>query len=74
MNRPWTRRAVAQEQGVALCDLHRAVSLRPAVERPNYFTGDGIHLSDAGGRLVGDLLAGCLERAWLLDRITGGGE
>jgi len=63
-------RDLAREDAVFLCDLHRAVADLPAAERARYFTGDGIHLSDAGGRLVARLLADCLEEAVLLDAVS----
>lgn len=63
-------RAVAREREVPLCDLHREIAALPQAERPNYFTGDGIHLSHKGGRLVARLLADCLDRASLLAQLT----
>ena len=64
-------RTVAREEKVPLCDLHQAMATLPRAERARQFTGDGIHLSEEGGRMVGKLLVDCLEKAGLLEKISG---
>jgi lysophospholipase L1-like esterase len=55
-------RQVAAAEGAVVCDAAAAFdALGPA--RRQHFVQDGIHLSEAGDRVLANLLADCIERA-----------
>lgn len=63
-------RAVAAEHGAALCDL--AAGFR-AVYRAGHgqmlFQNDGIHLTDAGDRMIAEMLYECFEELGLFNKL-----
>ncbi len=60
-------REVAAETNAPLCDLAAAVEQLGPGRRNALFHQDGIHFSDAGQELVGEMLYRCLDREGLLE-------
>lgn len=64
-------REVASATGAPLCDLAARAAALSWPEREALFTGDGIHLSEAGEIRVARWLDECLGREGLWDRLAG---
>jgi lysophospholipase L1-like esterase len=63
-------RSVASEERAPLCDLaERFAALAPR-RRDALFLKDGIHLNHRGAERAAAMLAGCLERAGVVERVA----
>ena len=64
-------RAVAEEEGVLLCDLAAAFDAMRPDERRNHFRRDGIHLRQWGDEKIAALLVECfgsseeVQKTWV---------
>ncbi len=63
-------RGVARQDRAVLCDLAADVAALNRPHRYAIFLKDGIHLNHRGAERAATLLAGCLERAGVLDRVA----
>ncbi len=64
-------RDVAASEGAPLCDLLAAFDALPERDvGERYFHVDGIHMRDAGGQKLAELLVGCMEREGLTTRLA----
>jgi lysophospholipase L1-like esterase len=63
-------RGVAREDRAPLCDLAAEFAALVPERRYGLFLKDGIHLNHRGAQRAAGLLAGCLERSGVLDRVA----
>lgn len=63
-------RNVASEDHATLCDLASGFASIEPQRRTGLFLKDGIHLNRRGSQRVANLLADCLDKAGVLDRVA----
>lgn len=63
-------RGVAREDHAVLCDLAGDIASINARHRRALFLKDGIHLNHRGAERAANLLADCLDKAGVLDRVA----